>query len=47
MVTLAELQNYSVEMGEPSRNTTISAALHQSAFTVKWPDGSHFSVKGT
>ena len=29
MVTLTELQNSSVEMGEPSRSTTISAALHQ------------------
>uniref|UniRef100_A0AAZ3QDK9 Transposase Tc1-like domain-containing protein n=1 Tax=Oncorhynchus tshawytscha TaxID=74940 RepID=A0AAZ3QDK9_ONCTS len=30
MVTLTELQSTSVEMGEPSRRTTISAALHQS-----------------
>ena len=30
MVTLTELQSSSVEMGEPSRTTTISAALHQS-----------------
>ena len=30
MVTLTELQRFSVEMGEPSRRTTISAALHQS-----------------
>jgi hypothetical protein len=30
MVTLTELQSSSVEMGEPSRRTTISAALHQS-----------------
>ena len=29
-VTLTELQSSSVEMGEPSRRTTISAALHQS-----------------
>jgi hypothetical protein len=29
MVTLTELQPSSVEMGEPSRRTTISAALHQ------------------
>ena len=29
-VTLTEIQNASVEMGEPSRRTTISAALHQS-----------------
>jgi hypothetical protein len=30
MVTLSDLQSSSVEMGEPSRRTTISAALHQS-----------------
>jgi hypothetical protein len=30
MVTLTELQSFSVEVGEPSRRTTISAALHQS-----------------
>ena len=30
MFTLTELQTSSVEMGEPSRRTTISAALHQS-----------------
>ena len=30
MVTLTGLQCSSVEMGEPSRRTTISAALHQS-----------------
>jgi len=30
MVTLTELQHFSVERGEPSRRTTISAALHQS-----------------
>jgi hypothetical protein len=30
MVTLTELQCSSVEMGEPSRRTTVSAALHQS-----------------
>ena len=30
MVTLTELQSSSMEMGEPSRRTTISAALHQS-----------------
>ena len=28
-VTLTKLQSSSVEMGEPSRRTTISAALHQ------------------
>ena len=32
MVTLTEPQSSSVEMGEPSRRTTISAALHQSDF---------------
>jgi hypothetical protein len=30
MLTLTELQSSSVEMGEPSRKTTIYAALHQS-----------------
>jgi hypothetical protein len=30
MVSLTELQSSSMEMGEPSRRTTISAALHQS-----------------
>ena len=30
LVTLTELQSSSVEMGEPSRRTTNSAALHQS-----------------
>ena len=30
IVTVTELQSSSVEMGEPSRRTTISAALHQS-----------------
>ena len=30
MVTLTELLSSSVEMGEPPRRTTISAALHQS-----------------
>ena len=32
MVTLTELRSSSVEMGEPSRRTTISAALHQSKY---------------
>ena len=39
MVTLTELSITSVEMGEPSRRTTISAALHQSGFygrVAKW-----------
>ena len=30
MITLSELQSSSVEMGEPSRRTTIPAALHPS-----------------
>ena len=30
MVTMTELPSSSVEMGEPSRRTTISAALYQS-----------------
>jgi hypothetical protein len=30
IVTLTELQSTSVEMGEPSRRTTISAALYKS-----------------
>jgi hypothetical protein len=30
MVTLTEIQSSSVEMGETSRRTTISAALYQS-----------------
>ena len=29
-VTMTELQSSSVEVGEPSRRTTISATLHQS-----------------
>ena len=29
MITLTELQSSTVEMGEPSRRTSISAALHQ------------------
>ena len=34
MFTLTELQISSVETGEPSRRTTISAALHQSGLKV-------------
>ena len=30
MVTLTEIQSYSVEMGEPSRRSTTSVALHPS-----------------
>ena len=32
-------------MGEPSRRTTISAALHRLGLYVEWPYGSHSSVK--
>jgi hypothetical protein len=35
MVTLTELQSSYVKMGEPSRRTTISAALHQSGLYVR------------
>ena len=35
MVTLTELESSSVEMGETSRRTTISAALHQSGLYGK------------
>ena len=42
MVTLTEIWSSSVEMGKPSRRTTLSAA-----FMVGWPDRSHFSVKDT
>jgi hypothetical protein len=35
IVTLTELQISSVVMGEPSRRTTISAALHQSGLYGK------------
>jgi hypothetical protein len=43
MVTLTELQSSSVEMGEPSRRTTKSAAFHQPGLycMVEWPDRSH------
>jgi hypothetical protein len=35
MVTLTELKSSSVEMGEPSRRKTISAALHQAGIDGK------------
>ncbi|KAK3550789.1 hypothetical protein QTP70_005471 [Hemibagrus guttatus] len=35
MVTLNQLQHFSVERGEPCRRTTISAALHQSGLYVR------------
>jgi hypothetical protein len=47
MVTLTELLSSSVEMGEPSRRTTISAALQQSGLYGSVPDGNHSSVKDT
>ena len=47
MVILREPQSSSVEMREPSRRTTISAALHQSNLYGRVADGSHCSVKGT
>uniref|UniRef100_A0AAZ3PIV7 Sleeping Beauty transposase HTH domain-containing protein n=1 Tax=Oncorhynchus tshawytscha TaxID=74940 RepID=A0AAZ3PIV7_ONCTS len=47
MVTLTELQSSSSEMGEPSRRTTIPAALHQSGLYGEGPDRNHASVKGT
>jgi hypothetical protein len=47
MVTLTKLQISSVEMGEPSRRTTISAALTNQAFMLEWRDESNSSVKGT
>ena len=47
MVTLIELQSSSVEMGEPYRRTTISAALHQSGLYGRVARQSHSSVKDT
>ena len=47
MVTLTELQNSSVNIGEPSRRTTISAALHKSGLYGRVARGSHSTVKGT
>ena len=35
MITLTELENSTVETGEPSRRTTISAAFHQSGLYGK------------
>ena len=46
MVTLTELQSSSVETGEPSRRTTISAELHQSGLYGRVAR-THSSVKGT
>uniref|UniRef100_A0AAZ3NMF7 Sleeping Beauty transposase HTH domain-containing protein n=1 Tax=Oncorhynchus tshawytscha TaxID=74940 RepID=A0AAZ3NMF7_ONCTS len=46
IVTLTELQSSTVEMGEPSRRTTLQHSTYQ-AFMVEWPDRSHSSVKGT
>jgi hypothetical protein len=46
MVTLAELQSSSVEMGDPSRRTTICEHSTIQAFMVECPNGNHSSVKG-
>ena len=45
MVTLTGLQNSSVEMGEPSRRTTISAALHQSGLYGRMARRKPFLIK--
>ena len=37
MVTLTELESSSVEMGEPSIRTNISADIHQSGLTCRVP----------
>jgi hypothetical protein len=37
MVTLRELKSSSVEMGDPSRRTTLQHSNKQ-AFIVEWPD---------
>ena len=50
MVTLTELQSSSVEMGEPSRRTTIFAALHQSGLygrnKILWSDETKIELFG-
>ena len=47
MVTLTELQIFSVEMGDlPEGQPSLQHSIYQ-AFMVEWPDGSHTSVKGT
>ena len=45
MVTLTELQGSFVEMGEPSRRTTISAALHQSGLYGRVARRKHLFTK--
>lgn len=40
MVTVTELRRCSVERGEPSRRTIISAGFHQSKL-IEWADWSH------
>jgi hypothetical protein len=45
-VTLTELQSSSVDMGEHSRRTTISVALHQSGLYGRVANGSHSSAVG-
>ena len=47
IVTLIELQSFSVEMVVLLEGSRISAALTNQVFMVEWPDGSLSSVKGT
>jgi hypothetical protein len=49
MSTLTELQNSSVGIGKPSKIITemVMQSSTNQALMVKWPDGSHSSVKGT
>jgi hypothetical protein len=47
MVTLTVFQSSSVELGEPSRRTAISAALQQSGLYGREAGGNHYLVKGT
>ena len=47
MVTLSELQRSSVERGEPSRRTTISAAIHQSSLYGRVARRKPLLIKGT
>ena len=47
LVTLAELKSSSVEMREPVRRTTVSAALHQSGLYGSGQTEATPPVKGT
>ena len=47
MVTLTELQSSSVEMGGPSRRTTISAALNKSACCMEKHGGGSIMLWGS